>query len=133
MTTSANNVFSIVSRLQATLNHGLIKRANLGFTLEQPFSWALINAAATLARLPSDECDDDYNPERLDQLKTKCASLRHFNREVGSNDVGMGSIHSCLRVDEEVNLVDIQHTHIRFCQKPRRKLQFTILHNSINP
>lgn len=108
MTTSANNVFSIVSRLQATLQHSLIKRANLGFTLEQPFSWALINAAATLARLPSDECDDDYNPERLDQLKTKCASLRHFNRQVGSNDVGMGSIHSCLRVDEEVNLEDIQ-------------------------
>lgn len=108
MTTSANNVFSIVSRLQALCAHPLIKRANLGFTLEQPFSWALINAAATLARLPSDECDDDYNPERLDQLKTKCASLRHFNRQVGSNDIGMGAINACLRLDEEVNLEAIQ-------------------------
>lgn len=108
MTTSANNVFSIVSRLQAVLSHNLIKRQNFGFTLTQPFSWSLINAAAVLARMPSDELDDDYNPERLDSLKIKCANLRHFNRQVGENAVGMGAINQCLRLDEEVNLEDIQ-------------------------
>ncbi len=107
---NANNVFSIVTRLQATLSHSLIKRQNFGFTLTQPFSWSLINAAAVLARLPTDECDEDYNPERLDQLKTKCANLRHFNRQVGENTVGMGAINQCLRLDEEINLEDIQRT-----------------------
>lgn len=105
---NTNNVFSIITRLQATLSHSLIKRQNFGFTLTQPFSWSLINAAAVLARMPSDELDDDYNPERLDQLKIKCANLRHFNRQVGENAVGMGAINQCLRLDEEVNLEDIQ-------------------------
>ncbi len=105
---NANNVFSIVTRLQALCNHPLIKRANLGFTLEQPFSWSLINAAAVLARMPQQPGDEGYNLERMDQLKIKCATLRHFNRQVGSNDIGMGSINACLRTDEEVNLEQIQ-------------------------
>lgn len=110
MTTSANNVFSIVTRLQALTNHSLIKRANLGFTLEQPFSWSLINAAAVLARMPQDIDDEGYSAERLDQLKIKCASLRHFNRQVGSNDIGMGAIHACLRTEEEIPLDAIKQT-----------------------
>ena len=43
---NANNVFSIVSRLQATLAHPLIKRANLGFTLTSPFT--ATNGSTTL-------------------------------------------------------------------------------------
>jgi hypothetical protein len=105
---NANNVFSIVSRLQSTLAHPLIKRANLGFTLTSPFSWSLINAAAVLARMPQLESDPLFNSDRLDQLKTKCANLRHFNRQVGDNEVGMGAINQCLRLDEEVNLEGIQ-------------------------
>lgn len=104
---NAQNTFSIACRTQALVSHPLIKRANLGFTLEQPFSWSLINAASVLAR-QAREGDHDYDPDRVDQLKIKCANLRHFNRQVGSNDVGMGAIATCLRTEEEIPLDQIK-------------------------
>jgi hypothetical protein len=99
----AQNVFSITTRTQALVAHPLIKRANLGFTLEQPFSWSLINAASVLARMPQ-ESSPEFDPVRVDQMKIKCANLRHFNRQVGSNDVGMHAIAQCLRTEEEIPL-----------------------------
>lgn len=102
---NANNVFSLVIRTSAAVEHPLIKRANLGFALKQPFSWGLINAAAVLAQLPASE----QVGERADQLKVKLASLRHFNRQVGDNDIGMGVINACLKPDEkDVSVEEIQ-------------------------
>lgn len=95
----ADKTFSLVSRLIALLDHPLIKRRNLAFTLNQPFSWALINAADVLARMPTDDIDE----ERADQLKIKMATLRHFNRMVScENSITMKQIHSCLALDSEI-------------------------------
>lgn len=92
----APQIASIVSHLSSLVAHPLIKRHNLGFTLNQPFAWSLINAASVLARQPS-EREADHDPERIDQLKVKVASLRHFNRMIdGHNDIGMGQIKGCL-------------------------------------
>lgn len=101
-----NNAFSIASRTIAAVGHPLIKRANLGFALNQPFAWTLINAASTFAQL---DHTDEHFEERADQLKIKMASMRHFNRMVGDNDIGMGTINACLRPDEkDVSLEEIK-------------------------
>ena len=101
---NANNVFSIISRLQALCGHPLIKRHNFAFTIDQPFAWSLINSSSVLANLPQREEEEGFDPERINSLRIKCATLRHFNRQVGSNDIGMGAINACLRTDEEVPL-----------------------------
>ena len=103
--TTYNTAFSIATRTIAAINHPLIKRANLGFALVQPFSWSLINSASTFAQLSP----EDRNSERGDALKIKMATLRHFNRMVADNDIGMGTINACLRPDEkEVHLDEIK-------------------------
>lgn len=102
---NAQNIFSLVVRATAAVEHPLIKRSNLGFALRQPFAWSLINSAAVLAQLPLDE----QRGERGDQIKIKLASLRHFNRQVGDNDIGMAVIKACLRPDEkDVSLEEIK-------------------------
>ena len=102
---NANNIFSLVVRATSAVEHPLIKRSNLGFALRQPFAWSLINTAAVLAQLPLEE----QRGERGDQLKVKLASLRHFNRQVGDNDIGMAVIKACLRPDEkDVSLEEIK-------------------------
>lgn len=102
---NANNIFSLAVRTLAAVEHPLIKRANLGFALKQPFSWSLINSAAVFAQLPVAE----QRGERGDQLKVKLASLRYFNRQVGDNEIGMGVIRTCLKPDEnEVSLDEIK-------------------------
>jgi len=104
---NANNIFSLVVRATSAVEHPLIKRSNLGFALRQPFAWSLINTAAVLAQLPIKE----QRGERGDQLKVKLASLRHFNRQVGDNDIGMAVIKACLRPDEkDVSLEEIKRT-----------------------
>lgn len=103
---SANNIFSIATRTLAITEHPLIRRANLGFALNQPFAWTLINAASTFLQL--NQAEESY-PERADQLKIKMATLRHFNRLVSDNEIGMGAINACLRPDEkDVSLDDIK-------------------------
>ena len=126
--TTLNQTFSIATRTIAAVEHPMLRRANLGFTLNQPFAWSLINTAAVLARmldehgyvaeqLESEHVRDDIlasdmNVERIDQLVIKMATLRHFNRIVcGSNDIGIGSINACLRLDNfTVSLEDIKQT-----------------------
>lgn len=114
---TANQVFSLAARTIAVTDHPLIKRAGLGFTLQQPFGWSLINSAAVLARmldeysfaaesLESEAVRDemlasDINLERVDQLIIKLATLRHFNRMTcGTNEIGMGMINACLKPDD---------------------------------
>ena len=97
MITNENNIFSLATRTQAIMEHPLIRRANLGFALNQPFSWALINAAAIFVQLK----EEDKHGERGDQLRIKMATLRHFNRQVGDNDISMGTINACLKPDEK--------------------------------
>ena len=102
---NANNIFSLVSRTQSLLDHPSIKRNNLGFALVRPFSWSLINSAAVFAQLSP----EDKISERGDTLKIKMATLRHFNRQVGDNDIGMGAINACLKPDEkEISLEQIK-------------------------
>ena len=130
---NANNTFSIVTRLQAALGHPLIKRQNLGFTLEQPFAWSLISAADVLARMEPAVADTEVG----DQLRIKMATLRHFNRQVGHNDIGMGTINACLRPDEDISLEQIKETakdrvkiEVRSgkCKKSDIKVRFTKLY-----
>ena len=115
---NANNIFSLVVRATSAVEHPLIKRSNLGFALHQPFAWSLINTAAVLAQLPQHGQRnehgnliilDDADHAKRDQLKVKLASLRHFNRQVGDNDIGMAVIKACLRPDEkDVSLEEIK-------------------------
>lgn len=103
--TNAHNIFSLAVRTQAIVEHPLIRRANLGFALNQPFSWALINSAAIFVQLKP----EDKHGERGDQLRVKMATLRHFNRQVGDNDISMGTINACLKPDEkDVSLEQIK-------------------------
>jgi len=46
-----NQIFSISNRVICVVEHPMIKRANLGFTLQQPFAWSLINTAAVAVRM----------------------------------------------------------------------------------
>lgn len=126
MSTTLNQIFSLATRTLAVVDHPMLKRANLGFQLNQPFAWSLINTAAVMARMMDEEgyCAEqlesqhirdeivtsEMNIERLDQLIVKMATLRNFNRKVcGSNDIGMGTINACLKPDESaVNLEDIK-------------------------
>ena len=128
MSTSINAIFSLTTRVLAVVEHPMIKRANLGFTLQQPFAWSLINTAAVAARmldehgysaesLESEAVRDDilasdFNVERYDQLVIKMATLRHFNRRsCGTNDIGMGIINACLKPEEsKVSLEDIKQS-----------------------
>lgn len=128
MSATLNQIFSIATRVLSVVEHPMIKRANLGFTLQQPFAWSLINTAAVAARmldehghsaesLESEAVRDtilasDFNVERYDQLVIKMATLRNFNRRsCGTNDIGMGIINACLKPDEsKVSLEDIKQS-----------------------
>ena len=121
-----NQIFSIATRTLGVVDHPMIKRANLGFQLDQPFAWSLINTAAVAARMldehgytaeqiESQHVRDDivaseFPVERFDELTIKMATLRNFNRKVcGSNDIGMGTINACLKPEESaVSLDDIK-------------------------
>lgn len=127
MASTINNTFSLATRTLAAVEHPMIKRAGLGFTLNQPFAWSLINTAAVAARmldehnfsaesLVSEGVRDEllaseFDTERYDQLVIKMATLRHFNRRVcGTNEIGMGTINACLKPDEAtVSLEDIKN------------------------
>lgn len=127
-TTNTTNIISIVSRLKGVLDHPLIKRANLGWTLRSPFSWSIINTGATLARqlyqvgaMASDISRDhireellanpDFNAERADQLLIKLATLRHWNSELEGSSIGMGEINQCLRPSEDaISIEEIKAT-----------------------
>lgn len=121
-----NQNFAVATRTLAVCDHPLVRRANLGFALNQPFSWTLINAAATAARMLDDAgycaeqmesehvrddvVNSEFNIERYDQLVIKMATLRHFNRQAcGINEISMGQINACLKPDEAtVSLEDIK-------------------------
>ena len=125
MTTTLNQIFALATRTAAVCDHPMLKRANLGFTLNQPFAWSLINTAAVAARmldehgyvaeqLESESVRDDimnseFPVERYDQLVVKMATLRHFNRKVsGCNEIGMGTINACLRPEQPISLDEIK-------------------------
>lgn len=112
---NANQVFTTAIRTQALVEHPLVKRANLGYQLNQPFAWSLINSAAVFAQLSP----EDKAGERGDQMKIKMSTLRHFNREMGSNDIGMGQINACLRPDEK----DVALDHIKELARDRIKIE----------
>ena len=91
-----NQIFSIATRTLGVVDHPMLKRANLGFQLNQPFAWSLINTAAVAARmldehgytaeqLESQHVRDDivaseFPVERFDELTIKMATLRNFNQ-----------------------------------------------------
>lgn len=125
MTTTLNQIFALATRTIAVCDHPMIKRANLGFTLNQPFAWSLINTAAVAARLldehgfiaeqlesahvREDIMNSNFPVDRYDQLVVKMATLRHFNRKVcGINEIGMGQINACLRPEQPISLDEIK-------------------------
>lgn len=120
-----NQIFGLTTRTIAVCDHFILKRANLGFTLNQPFAWSLINTAAVAARLldekgyvaeqlesesvRDDIINSDFPVERYDQLVIKMATLRHFNRRTsGTNEIGMGQINACLRPEQPISLEAIK-------------------------
>lgn len=120
-----NDIFSLTTRTLAVLEHPMLRRANLGFTLNQPFAWSLINTAAVAARLldehgyaaeqleseavRDDILNNNFPVERYDQLVVKMATLRHFNRRCsGINEIGMGQINACLRPETPISLEEIK-------------------------
>lgn len=120
-----NTIFSLATRTIAVCEHPMLRKANLGFTLNQPFAWALINSAAVAARLLDEHgyaaeqlesesvrdaiINSEFPVERFDQLTIKMATLRHFNRKVsGINEIGMGQINACLRPETPISLDDIK-------------------------
>ena len=125
MTTTLNQIFALATRVVAVCDHPMLKRANLGFTLNQPFAWSLINTAAVAARMldehgyvaeqlesehvREDIMNSDFPVERYDQLVIKMATLRHFNRKTsGCNEIGMGTINACLRPEQPISLDEIK-------------------------
>lgn len=154
---NANTIFSLCTRLSAILDHSVLRRHNIGFALEQPFSWSLINTAAVMARI-IDEYDvcaeqldsseiradllgSDFPVEKIDQMVIKMASLRHFNRQASNrNEVGMGQIMSCLRFDTPPSLEEItldarkrvvQEVVTGRTPKAKAKVRFLELRNSL--
>ena len=137
---NATTTISIVTRIQALLDHPLIKRGNFGWTLQSPFSWSIINTAATLARQLDklgycaehlelqqgrrDEllADPEFNAERADQLLIKLATLRHWNRELGTYEIGMGAITQCLRPSEDMISIEEIKTTARERIKIERRM-----------
>lgn len=130
MSLTANAIFSLVTRTSAVLDHSMLRRFNLGFTLHQPFAWSLINSAGTLCRMLDEQgylasemtspalrdemlTNPNLRIESIDQLLIKCATLRNWNRRCsGTNDIGMGQIAACLRTGDEgdnVNIDDIKN------------------------
>lgn len=120
-----NTIFSLATRTLAVCEHPMLRKANLAFTLNQPFSWALINSAAVAARLLDEHgyaaeqlesesvrdamINSDFPVDRYDQLTIKMATLRHFNRKVsGTNEISMGQINACLRPETPISLDEIK-------------------------
>ena len=123
--TTINSIFNLCNRVSAICSHVLVRRANIGFSLQQPFAWSLINTAAVAARLLDEHgaCSEqlestsvrdallnsEFPLERYDQLVIKMATLRHFNRKAsGINEIGMGQINACLRPETPISLEEIQ-------------------------
>ena len=105
MANANNAAFSLITRLTAALEHPLIRRRNFGFSLNQPFSWSLINAASTFALLPVEDVDS----EKGDALRVKLATLRHFNRLAsGDNTITSAQIKDCLKLEAEIPLEQIK-------------------------
>lgn len=144
MNTTLNQIFSLATRTLAVVEHPMLKSKNLGFQLNQPFAWSLINTAAVMARMMDEEgyCAEqleslyirdeiiasEMNIERLDQLIIKMATLRNFNRKVcGSNEIGMGTINACLKPDEAAVSLD----DIKIAARDRIKVER--LHGKLKP
>lgn len=107
-----DNTIDLVLQIQALCDAPQLARLRLGFQLQAPFNWSIINAASTLMRLER----EDYQSERGDQIKVKLATLRHFARLLngGGLEISMAAVRVCIQPEKP-----IEHDRLKLNAKER--------------
>lgn len=100
MNTTIDQTIDLVLQIQAICDAPQLARLRLGFQLQAPFNWSIINAASTLVRLER----EDYQSERGDGIKVKLATLRHFARMLncGGLEIGMAAVRACIQPEKPI-------------------------------